>query len=124
MYMKQIRAKSSIGNYINIFAIYLMTKSEVVKMKKQKIEITQENGTIKVYRNGTYETGYDINYIVKLIREREDVQATGINLANMIAEIMNDCLNCKSASSSLKDLNDKKAYQGTYFESIDFYANM
>ena len=52
MCMKQIRTKSLIGNYINIFVTYLMMKSEVMKMKKQKIEITQENGVIRVYRNG------------------------------------------------------------------------
>lgn len=80
--------------------------------KKNLIKITQENGIVRIYRNGEYEKGYDFNRCSDL---------TPIALGNMIAEIINDCLNCKTASSSLQDLNDTKSYYGTYFENIDYF---
>ena len=83
-------------------------------MKKNKIKITQENGIVRIYRNGEYEKGYDFNRCSNL---------TPIALGNMIAEIINDCLNCKSATSTLHDLNDTMSYQGTYFENIDHFTD-
>ena len=83
-------------------------------MKKNKIKITQENGIVRIYRNGEYEKGYDFNQAKEL---------TPVGLANMIAEIINDCLNCKSVSSSVQDLNDTKSYYGTYFENIDRFTD-
>ena len=90
-------------------------------MKKQKITIEQEDGNISIYRNGEFEQSYDLARYVERIKEGE---VDAIAVANFIAEIMNDALNCKSASSALHDLNEKKAYFGTYFESIDFMAEM
>lgn len=87
-------------------------------MKKQnKIKITQENGFIKIYRNDEYEQGYDLNWTVDAIKEGK---MSNVSLANWIAEIINDSLNCKTASSMVQDLNDTRSYRGTYFESIDF----
>lgn len=83
-------------------------------MKKNKIKITQENGIVRIYRNGEYEKGYDFNRCSDL---------TPIALGNMIAEIINDCLNCKSATSTLHDLNDTMSYRGTYFENIDHFTD-
>lgn len=83
-------------------------------MKKNKIKITQENGIVRIYRNGEYARGYDFNRCSDL---------TPIALGNMIAEIINDCLNCKSATSTLHDLNDTMSYQGTYFENIDHFTD-
>ena len=45
-------------------------------MKKNKIKITQENGIVRIYRNGEYEKGYDFNRCSDL---------TPIALVNMIA---------------------------------------
>ena len=84
-------------------------------MAKNKIEleITQENGFIRIYRNGEYEQGYDFNR-----------DCSPIATANMVAEIIYDCLNCKNVKpKSLKDLNDSHAYRGSYFEGLDFYAD-
>ena len=85
-------------------------------MKKAKIEITQKDGVITISRNGEVETRYNMDRTIELI---ESGKMTSVGLANMIAEIMYDCLNCKSATASLKDLNETDAYQGTYFETID-----
>ena len=85
-------------------------------MKKAKIEIIQKDGVITISRNGEVETRYNMDRAVELIASGK---MTSVGLANMIAEIMYDCLNCKSATASLKDLNETDAYQGTYFETID-----
>ena len=83
-------------------------------MKKNSIKITQENGVVKIYRNGEYEKGYDFNRLGEF---------SPVGLANMVAEIINDCLNCKSATSTLHDLNDTRSYFGTYFENIDHFTD-
>lgn len=88
--------------------------------KINKIEITQQDGFIKVFRNGEYEQGYDFNNVVERIKEEG---MTAVGLANWIAEMLNDSLNCKTASSVLKDLNDKQQYRGTYFEYIDQFTD-
>ena len=89
-------------------------------MKKQKIEITQQDGTIGIYRSGELEAYYHIDDIAERIKEGK---MSAVALANMIAEIMHDCLNCKTATATLKDLNDTKSYRGTFFESIDFLTD-
>ena len=89
-------------------------------MKKQKIEITQKDGVINIARNSEVEKTIDLNRAIKNIK---DEFMDEIGLANMIAEIIHDCLNCKSAVASLKDLNDKRQYFGTYFENIDYFTD-
>ena len=89
-------------------------------MKKQKIEITQQDGFIKISRNGEYEQGYNFTKSVERI---QDGKMSAVALANMIAEIMHDCLNCKTATATLKDLNDTASYRGTYFENIDQFTD-
>lgn len=85
-------------------------------MKTNKISITQKDGKIKISRNGEIESIYHIDKTAERIKEGK---MTDITLANMIAEIMHDCLNCKTASATLKDENEKDQYCGTYFEGID-----
>ena len=87
-------------------------------MKKQKINIEQKDGVIKVYHNDQLAYVYDCNYLIKSIK---DDGTNAIGLANELAEMIHDALNCKKASASLKDLNDTRSYRGTYFEQIDFY---
>ena len=88
-------------------------------MKKQKIEITQENGVIEIYRNGELEHRFLLGVVIERIKQDK---ISEIALANWMAEMLCDCLNCKSASATLKDLNDTEQYSGTYFEQIDFCA--
>ena len=88
--------------------------------KKNKISITQQEGVIKISRNDELETTYNIAGLVEDIK-KGDTNAQG--LANMIAEIMCDCLNCKTASAALHDLDDLKQYFGTYFENIDSFTD-
>lgn len=87
-------------------------------MKTNKVDIIQENGRILINRNSELEQSYDLNKVVKLIQE-DKVDA--IWLANFVAEIMHGCLNCKSASAKLEDLNERYQYSSdpTYFEMID-----
>ena len=88
-------------------------------MKKQnKITIEQKDGRISIHRNGELEQTYDLARYVERIKEGK---VDAINLANFVAEIMNDALNCKTAKSTLHDLNGKQAYFGTYFEEIDHF---
>ena len=89
-------------------------------MKKQKIEITQKDGKITISRNGEVEAIYHIDKMIDRIKKGD---TTPIELANTIAEIMHDCLNCKTAASKLKDLNETDAYFGTYFEGIDCFTD-
>ena len=88
-------------------------------MKKNKIKITQEDGTIRIYRNEELEHRYDLARYVERIKEGK---VDAISFANFVAEIMNDALNCKTATSVLHDLNDRQAYFGTYFEEIDYFS--
>lgn len=86
-------------------------------MKKQNaIKITQENGKISIYRNGECEHQIFCNRVVERIKQGD---LSEIGLANYFAEVINDCLNCKTAVSVVEDLNDTKPYRGTYFEDID-----
>ena len=90
-------------------------------MKKvQGIKITQQDGVISIIRLGEVEAQYHINGIVERIK---DDKMSSIALANMIAEIMCDCLNCKKAVATVEDLNDTQSYRGTYFEDIDHFTD-
>ena len=86
-------------------------------MKTNKISITQKDGIIEISRNGELESIYRIDRTYDRIKDGE---MSLVGLANMIAEIMHDCLNCNTASATLKDENEKDQYTGTYFESIDY----
>ncbi len=87
-------------------------------MKTNKIDIIQENGLLQLIRNGELEKTYEFNRVLRLFKE-EKIDA--VWLANFVAEIMHGCLNCKSASAKLKDLNERHQYSSdpTYFEMID-----
>lgn len=87
-------------------------------MNENKIDIIQEDGLIQLIRNGELEKTYELNRVVRLIKE-DKIDA--IWLANFVAEIMHGCLNCKSASAKLKDLNGRYQFSPdpTYFEMID-----
>ncbi len=91
-----------------------------MKKKQQAIKITQQDGFVKIHRNGECEQSYDFNIVVKKI---ESGEMTAISLANFVAELINDSLNCKTASSMLEDLNDCKQYRGSYFEDIDCFTD-
>jgi hypothetical protein len=88
--------------------------------KTQGIKITQKDGIINIIRLDEVEAIYRINDVVERIK---DGKMSSTALANMIAEIMHDCLNCKKAVATLEDLNDTKSYRGTYFEDIDQFTD-
>lgn len=88
--------------------------------KVNKISITQQGGKISIYRNDELEKVYHMDKYMERIKEGK-VTASGFG--NFLAEIINDCLNCKTASSRLSDLDDLKQYYGTYFENIDQFAD-
>ena len=88
--------------------------------KTQGIKLTQKDGVIGIYRLGEMEACYHMDKIVERIK---DDKMSAVALANMIAEIMHDCLNCKKAVATLEDLNDTKSYRGTYFEDIDQFTD-
>lgn len=87
--------------------------------KVNKIQITQENGMIKIFRNDDGpEWSMDVTRYIERIKEDK---VTPQSMANFIAEIINDCLNCKTASSALTDLDELGQYSNnTYFGDIDF----
>lgn len=90
-------------------------------MKTNKIDIIQENGLIQVNRNGELESSYECNMIVQKIKTGK---WDAICLANFIAEIMHGCLNCKSASAKLVDLNERYQFsECTYFDNIDYFED-
>lgn len=88
--------------------------------KVNKITINQKDGQIEIYRNDELEKSYDMVMYAERIKSG---RVTAIGLANFLAEVINDCLNCKTASSSLHDLNDMEQYYGTYFENIDSFKD-
>ena len=89
----------------------------MAKKKTRKIKLTQENGLICGYINDELEYTFDANFIIERVTEGH---MNSIGLANIIAELIHDCLNCKTASASLHDANDTKSYRGTYFEYFDY----
>lgn len=80
------------------------------------IIINQEDGFITIIRNDEEEHCIDINRTFSRIKGSN---TSPVAIANWIAEMLHDCLNCKTASCELYDLNDTSAYIGTYFEWID-----
>lgn len=76
-----------------------------------ELEITQEDGIISVYKDN------ELQYSINMNRKNK---MSEIALANMIAELIHDCINCKTATAKLKDLNDTHSYYDTYFARIDF----
>lgn len=89
--------------------------------KVNNIRITQQNGNISIQRNGEFEKSYNFN---KICNNVITGNTTPIQLANMVAEIINDSLNCKTAVSTLKDYNETCSYWGTYFENIDHFEDV
>ena len=91
-------------------------------MKKQNLKITQENGFIDITRNGELDYKYDCNRLIERIKSDK---LDAVSLANHLAEIMYGCLNCKSATAKLVDLNSRHQFSpdGTYFEHIDYFKD-
>lgn len=89
--------------------------------KVNKIDITQQGGIIKISRNGEGpEWTMDVARYMQRIKEGK---VTPESMANFIAEIINDCLNCKTASAALSDLDELGQYaDDTYFSCIDYYG--
>lgn len=88
--------------------------------KVNKITINQKDGHIQVFRNDELEWQCDL---VKYAERIAQGRVTPIGFANYFAEVIHDCLNCKTASATLHDLNDMEQYQGTYFENIDYFED-
>lgn len=85
--------------------------------KVNKIDITQQGGVIKISRNGEPEWAWHGDKYMERIKEGK---ISPESMANFIAELINDCLNCKTASSALHDLDELGQYSNdTYFSSID-----
>ena len=59
----------------------------------------------------------------KYIERIKEGKVSPEGMANYIAEVIHDCLNCKTASSKLTDLDDLEQYFGTYFENIDQFVD-
>ena len=91
-------------------------------MLRQKINITQQDGKITVSDNNGVVTIYDMNRVIEGI---ENGNIDDVYLANMVAEIMHDCLNADRMSCKLHDCNDRHQYSssGTAIESISAKSN-
>ena len=83
----------------------------------KKIIIEQKDGKITVYRNDEIDWTYDCNRVVERI---QDGRMSAIGLANNIAEIIHDSLNCQNVKSKLTDANGTGSYNGTYFEYLEY----
>ena len=81
-----------------------------------RLKITQKDGVIDVIYNNCVEHRWDINKVF-------ENNLTPVRLANMVAEIMADCLNQKRVIASVHDLNATLSYNGTYFEFLDYRAD-
>lgn len=73
------------------------------------IIINQEDGFITIIRNGDEEHCIDINSTFSRIKGGD---TSPVAIANWIAEMLYDCLNCKTASCEIYDLNDTRSYFG------------
>ena len=91
-----------------------------MKKKQQAIRMIQQDGVIKIHRNGECEQSYNFNIVVSKVKSGE---MTSVELANFVAELINDSLNCKTATSMLEDLNGCNQYRGTYFEDVDCFTD-
>lgn len=77
-------------------------------MEKRQIEIIQKDGVIEIHRSGELEQSYDFNR-----------KCSPVATANMVAEIIFDCLWCDCIPAELHDHNDTRSYIGSYFERLD-----
>lgn len=86
-------------------------------MLNQKINITQQDGKITVSDHNGVVTIYDMQSVIEGI---EKGNIDDVYLANMVAEIMHDCLNADRMSCKLHDCNDRHQYSscGTAIEGI------
>ena len=86
--------------------------------KLKKLDITQQGGVIKITRDGEPEwTWYGDRYMERI----KEGKISAESMANFIAEIINDCLNCKTVSAALSDLDELGQYSNdTYFGSLDY----
>ena len=91
-----------------------------MKKKQQAIKIAQQDGVVKIHRLGECEQSYNFNIVVDKVKSGE---MTSVELANFVAELINDSLNCKTATSVLEDLNGCNQYRGTYFEDVDCFTD-
>lgn len=91
-------------------------------MLRQKINITQQDGKITVSDHNGVVTIYDMNRVIEGI---ENGNIDNVYLANMVAEIMHDCLNADRMSCKLHDYNDRYQYSssGTAIEGISAKSN-
>lgn len=91
-------------------------------MLRQKINITQQDGKITVSDHNGVVTIYDMNRVIEGI---ENGNIDNVYLANMVAEIMHDCLNADRMSCQLHDCNDRHQYSssGTAIEGISAKSN-
>lgn len=73
-------------------------------MKKLRIE--QKDGYVKVYENDELQVSYNFT---------KHERRSDIALANMIAELLYDTVNCKDVRvTNLYVCNDTRSYMGTY----------
>lgn len=91
-----------------------------MKKKQQGIKLIQQDGFIKIFRNGECEQSYNFNIVVDKVKSAE---MTAVELANFVGELVNDSLNCKTATAVIEDLNGCNQYRGTYFEDIDYFTD-
>lgn len=91
-------------------------------MLRQKINITQQDGKITVSDHNGVVTIYDMNRVIEGI---ENGNIDNVYLANMVAEIMHDCLNADRMSCKLHDYNDRHQYSssGTAIKGISAKSN-
>lgn len=91
-------------------------------MLKQKLNITQDNGKITVTKSdGNFVTAFDFNRLIEAVNNKE---IDAIYIANMIAEIMHDCINLDRVSSHLHDTNERNQYSNeTAFQYVGYLAN-
>lgn len=77
-------------------------------MKELRIE--QKDGYVNVYENDELQVSYNFT---------KHERMSHIALANIIAELLFDAVNCIDARvTNLHDCNDTHSYMGTYFESL------
>lgn len=91
-----------------------------MKKKQQVIKMIQQDGVIKIHRNGECEQSYNFNIVVNKVKSGD---MTAIELANFVGELVNDSLNCKTATSVIEDLNGCNQYRGTYFEDLNYFTD-
>lgn len=82
----------------------------------------QQDGKITVSDHNGVVTIYDMNKVIEGI---ENGNIDDVYLANMVAEIMHDCLNADRMSCKLHDYNDRHQYSssGTAIEGISAKSN-